>query len=46
MIAGAVAISMADPGASELVNWNSAMDRECDRYRIELRTGGRGGCGR
>ena len=34
MIAGAVAISMADPGPSELVNWNSAMDRECGRYRM------------
>jgi drug/metabolite transporter (DMT)-like permease len=32
MIAGAVAISMADPPASELENWKSAMDRECDRY--------------
>ena len=34
MIAGAVAISMADPGESELVNWRFAMDRECDRYRL------------
>ena len=31
MIAGAVSISMADPGDSELVNWKFAMDRECDR---------------
>ena len=35
MIAGALAISMADPGASELVSWNSAMNRECDRYRLD-----------
>ncbi len=35
MIAGAIAISMADPGASELVNWKSAMDRECDRYSLD-----------
>ena len=35
MIAGAVAISMADPGDSELVNWNSAMNRECDRYSLD-----------
>lgn len=34
MIAGAVAISMADPGPSELVNWKFAMDRECKRYRL------------
>ena len=36
MIAGAVAISMADPGASELVNWKFAMDRECDRYGLDM----------
>ena len=35
MILGAVAISMADPGESELVNWKSAMDRECDRYGLD-----------
>jgi drug/metabolite transporter (DMT)-like permease len=35
MIAGAVAISMADPGASELVNWKFARDRECDRYGLD-----------
>jgi drug/metabolite transporter (DMT)-like permease len=35
MIAGAVAISMADPGESELVNWKLAMDRECDRYDLD-----------
>jgi drug/metabolite transporter (DMT)-like permease len=35
MIAGAVAISIADPGASELVNWKFAMDRECDRYGLD-----------
>lgn len=34
MIAGAIAISMADPGTSELVNWKCAMDRECDRYSL------------
>jgi hypothetical protein len=34
MIFGALAISMADPGDSELVNWKSAMDRECDRYGL------------
>jgi drug/metabolite transporter (DMT)-like permease len=34
MIAGAVAISMADPGDSELISWKSAMDRECDRYAL------------
>ena len=34
MILGAVAISMADPGDSELVNWKFAMDRECDRYSL------------
>jgi hypothetical protein len=37
MIAGAVAISMADPGASELVNWKLAMDRECDRYGLDAK---------
>ena len=35
MILGALAISMADPGDSELVNWKSAMDRECDRYGLD-----------
>jgi drug/metabolite transporter (DMT)-like permease len=35
MIAGAVAISMADPPASELANWKSAMDRECERYGLD-----------
>jgi drug/metabolite transporter (DMT)-like permease len=35
MIAGAVSISMADPGASELVNWKQAMVRECDRYGLD-----------
>jgi drug/metabolite transporter (DMT)-like permease len=34
MILGAVSISMADPGDSELVNWKFAMDRECDRYSL------------
>ena len=37
MFAGAVAISMADPGASELVNWKMAMDRECDRYGLDAK---------
>jgi drug/metabolite transporter (DMT)-like permease len=35
MILGAVSISMADPGASELVNWRQAMNRECDRYGLD-----------
>jgi drug/metabolite transporter (DMT)-like permease len=35
MIAGAISISLADPGASELVNWRQAMDRECDRYGLD-----------
>jgi drug/metabolite transporter (DMT)-like permease len=35
MILGAVSISMADPGPSELVNWKQAMDRECDRYGLD-----------
>ncbi len=34
MIAGAVAISMADPPPSELENWTAAMNRECDRYNM------------
>ena len=35
MIAGAVSISMADPGASELVNWKQARERECERYGLD-----------
>jgi hypothetical protein len=35
MILGAAAISMADPGDSELVNWKFAMNRECDRYSLD-----------
>jgi drug/metabolite transporter (DMT)-like permease len=35
MIAGAVSISMADPGATELVNWELARDRECERYGLD-----------
>ena len=35
MIAGALAISMANPGDSEMVSWNSAMNRECDRYSLD-----------
>jgi hypothetical protein len=34
MIAGAVSISLADPPATELVSWNTAMNRECDRYHM------------
>jgi drug/metabolite transporter (DMT)-like permease len=36
MIAGAISISMADPGASELVNWKLARDRECERYGLNV----------
>ncbi len=32
MIAGAVSISLAEPPATELENWNAAMLRECRRY--------------
>jgi drug/metabolite transporter (DMT)-like permease len=35
MIVGAVSISMAEPPPSELENWNAAMHRECDRYRLD-----------
>lgn len=35
MIAGAVSISLADPPASELENWNAAMNRECARYGMD-----------
>ena len=35
MIAGALAISMADPPATELESWNAAMHRECDRYGMD-----------
>jgi drug/metabolite transporter (DMT)-like permease len=35
MIAGALAISMADPGASELENWRLARERECNRYGMD-----------
>jgi drug/metabolite transporter (DMT)-like permease len=35
MIAGAVSISMAEPPASELENWNAAMHRECGRYELD-----------
>jgi len=35
MIAGAVSISMANPGASELVSWKQARERECDRYGLD-----------
>jgi glucose uptake protein GlcU len=37
MIAGAVAISMADPSATEKENWTAAMHRECDRYNMNRR---------
>ena len=35
MIAGAVAISLADPPLSELEHWMAAMQRECDRYNMD-----------
>lgn len=35
MIAGAVSISLAEPPASELENWNAAMHRECGRYALD-----------
>jgi drug/metabolite transporter (DMT)-like permease len=35
MIAGALSISMANPGASELLNWKQARDRECERYGLD-----------
>ena len=34
MIAGAVSISMAEPPPSEIENWDAAMHRECNRYRL------------
>ncbi len=35
MIAGAISISMAAPPPGELENWNAAMRRECNRYRLD-----------
>jgi drug/metabolite transporter (DMT)-like permease len=35
MIAGAVAISLAEPPPSEMENWRAAMHRECDRYGLD-----------
>ncbi len=35
MIAGAVAISMAEPAATEQQSWRAAMQRECDRYGLD-----------
>jgi drug/metabolite transporter (DMT)-like permease len=35
MIAGAVAIGMANAPAAELENWKQAMNRECDRYGMD-----------
>ena len=35
MIAGAVAISMAEPPDSEQQSWRAAMNRECDRYGLD-----------
>jgi drug/metabolite transporter (DMT)-like permease len=35
MIAGAVAISIAEPSPSELENWRAAMQRECTRYELD-----------
>ena len=46
MILGAVSISMADPGASELVNWKRAMNRECERYGLDTGGGDRSRGGR
>jgi drug/metabolite transporter (DMT)-like permease len=36
MILGAVSISMADPGPLELENWKHTVNRECDRYGMNL----------
>jgi len=35
MILGALSISLAEPPPSEMENWNAAMLRECDRYRLD-----------
>ncbi len=35
MVAGAAAISFAEAPESEKVSWNTAMERECDRYGLE-----------
>jgi drug/metabolite transporter (DMT)-like permease len=35
MIAGAAAISFAEPPPSEMDNWNAAMNRECSRYKLD-----------
>jgi len=35
MIAGAIAISLAAPAASEMENWRAAMNRECLRYGLD-----------
>ncbi len=35
MIAGAVAVGMAEAPVSELASWKSAMNRECDRYGLD-----------
>ena len=36
MIAGAVSISFAEAPESEQVSWKQAVQRECDRYRMDL----------
>jgi drug/metabolite transporter (DMT)-like permease len=36
MILGAVSISMADPGPLELENWKHTVNRECERYGMNL----------
>ncbi len=35
MIAGAIAISMAEAPTSERAEWRAAMTRECDRYGLD-----------
>ena len=35
MIAGAVAISLAEPPEGEHQSWRAAVDRECDRYGLD-----------
>ena len=35
MIAGAVAISYAEPAEAERASWQTAIERECDRYGLD-----------
>ena len=35
MIAGAIAISFAEPQEGEQASWRAAMQRECDRYALD-----------